>query len=85
MDRHITNPTKEQVRAYMARREFALRPPAAPAEIRRELGWRLAPADDQHPLVQFCQLPSTCTQLTAQLLVEWMSASARALRATRRR
>jgi hypothetical protein len=83
MDRHITHPTKEQVRAYMARRESALRPPPAPAEIRRELGWRMAPPDDQHPLVQFCQLPSTCSHLTAQLVVEWLSASSRALRATR--
>lgn len=86
MDRQITHPTKEQVRAYMARRESALRPPPTPAEIRRELGWRIAaPEDQQHPLVQFCQLPSTCGQLTAQLVVEWLSASARALRATRRR
>jgi hypothetical protein len=87
MDRQITHPTKEQVRAYMARRESALRPPPTPAEIRRELGWRMAPApeDQQHPLVQFCHLPSTCGQLTAQLVVEWLSASARALRATRRR
>jgi hypothetical protein len=84
MDRHITHPTKEQVRAYMARRESALRPPAAPADIRRELGWRMAPADDQHPLVRFCHLPTTCTQLTAQLVVEWLSASARAFRPIRR-
>jgi hypothetical protein len=84
MDRHITHPTKEQVRAYMARRESALRPPPAPAEIRRELGWRMTPPDDQHPLVQFCQLPSTCTHLTAQLVVEWMCASSRALGAAGR-
>lgn len=37
----ITQPSKEQVRAWMARRELALRPPPAPEDVRRELGWRL--------------------------------------------
>jgi hypothetical protein len=77
MDRRITHPTKEQVRAYMARRESALRPPPPPAEIRRQLGWGLVP-DDQHPLVRFCLLPSTCSQMTAQLVVDWLFASSRA-------
>lgn len=34
-------PTKEQVRAYMARRQSARRPPPEMNEIRRQLGWDL--------------------------------------------
>lgn len=85
MDRQVTHPTKEQVRAYMATRESAHRPPPAPAEIRRQLGWRLAPADDEQVLLQFCLLPSTYSQLTAQLVLDWLSASSRAIAATRTR
>ncbi len=35
----ISHPSKEQVRAYMRRREHALLPPPPPAEIRRQLAW----------------------------------------------
>ena len=35
----ISHPSKEQVRAYMRRREQALQPPPAPDEIRRQLAW----------------------------------------------
>jgi hypothetical protein len=79
MDRISTHPTKEQVRAYMARRGAALRPPPPPAEIRRQLGWRLVP-DEQHPLVQFYLLPSTCSHITAQMVVDLLFASLRARR-----
>ena len=87
MDRQITHPTKEQVRAYMARRESAPCPPPAPDEIRRELGWRLAPVHDEpmhdEPvLLQFCLLPSTYGQLTAQLVLDWLLAPSRAISAT---
>jgi hypothetical protein len=86
MDRQITHPTKEQVRAYMAGRETARRPPPPPAEIRRQLGWRLTPpSNTEHPLLQFCLLPSTCSQLTAQLVLDWLFASSRAIAATRTR
>jgi hypothetical protein len=85
MDRHITHPTKEQVRAYMARRETARRPPPAPAEIRRQLGWRLAPVQHEQVLLQFCLLPSTYSQLTAQLVFDWLFASSRAIAAHRTR
>jgi hypothetical protein len=85
MDRQITHPTKEQVRAYMARRETAHRPPPAPAEIRRQLGWRLAPAQDEQVLLQFCLLHSTYSQLTAQLVIDLMFASSRAIAAARTR
>jgi hypothetical protein len=75
MDRQITHPSKEQVRAYMNRREAAHRPPPAPAEIRRQLDWRLVPDEDEHVMVRICLLPSTCSQLTAQLIIDWMFAS----------
>jgi hypothetical protein len=83
MNRQITHPTKEQVRAYMARRESARRPPPAPADIRRELGWGLKPAADDCVLFQFCMLPSAYSQLTAQVLLNWIFASSRALRPAR--
>ncbi len=84
MDRQITHPTKEQVRAYMAGRGAARRPPPAPAEIRRQLGWRLTPpASPDDPLMQFCLLPSTCSQLTVQLVLHWLFASSRAIAAAR--
>ena len=83
MDRQITHPTKEQVRAYMARRESARRPPPSPAEIRRQLGWQLTPANDDSVLLQFCLLPSAYSQLTAQVLFNWLCASSGALRASR--
>jgi hypothetical protein len=83
MDRQITHPTKEQVRAYMARRESAHRPPPPPAEIRRQLNWRLAPSDDDSVLLQFCLLPSAYSQLTAKVLFDWLFASSRANGATR--
>ncbi len=35
-------PSKEAVRAYMARRGRTRQPPPAPADIRRELGWHAA-------------------------------------------
>lgn len=84
MDRQITHPTKEQVRAYMANRGAARRPPPAPAEIRRQLGWRLTPpSKTEHPLIQFYLLPSTCSRLTALLVLDWLFASSRAIAAAR--
>ena len=66
-----THPTKEQVRAYMAAREAARRPPPPPEEIRRQLGWRLVPEDEQS-LVRFCLIPSTYAQLVARLALQWL-------------
>lgn len=85
MDRQVTHPTKEQVRAYMARREAAHRPPPPPDEIRRQLDWRLTPADEANPLLQFCLLPTTYSHLTAQVLLDWLFASTRANGAPRPR
>jgi hypothetical protein len=83
MDRQITHPTKEQVRAYMARRESAHRPPPPPAEIRRQLNWRLTPSETDSVLLQFCLLPSAYSHLTAQVLLDWIFASSRAIGASR--
>lgn len=38
-------PSKEQVRAYMASRVLAGRPPPAPADIRLQLGWGITETD----------------------------------------
>jgi len=35
------HPSKFVVRAYLARRAHALKPPPTPEEIRRQLGWEL--------------------------------------------
>jgi hypothetical protein len=40
MDRS-TQPTKEQIRQYLAQRQIARCPPPSLAEIRRQLGWGL--------------------------------------------
>ena len=85
MDRQVSHPTKEQVRAYMLRREADRRPPPAPAEIRRQLGWRLAPVEQELAVVQFCLLPSTYGQLSTQLLMDWLYASSSAISAFRTR
>lgn len=85
MDRQISHPTKEQVRAYMLRREADRRPPPPPAEIRRQLGWRLAPAEHEPAMVQLYLLPSTYSQLTAQFVLDWLFASSRAIAAVRTR
>jgi hypothetical protein len=72
MDRSVTHPTKEQVRAYMLAREHAHRPPPPPEEIRRQLGWRLAPPDAPCALLGMCLLPATLGQLAAQAALGWM-------------
>ena len=84
MPHRITNPTKEQVRAYMAARETARRPPPAPEEIRRQLGWRLQRCDDDCVLLQFYLIPTNYTQMATQIVVDWMLAAMRTPLATRR-
>jgi hypothetical protein len=71
MDHRVTQPTKEQVRAYMARRERARRPPPAPEDIRRQLGWKLAPCDSTYALIEFYLLPATLGRLAAQAALEF--------------
>jgi len=70
----IPHPSKEQVRAYMHRRESAHRPPPAPDEIRRQLGWV---GQHQHgsglPAGDYgVTFPSTLAQLATLLAVEWL-------------
>ena len=74
MPHRINQPTKEQVRAYMAAREAERRPPPPPAEIRRQLNWRLAPSDEDRVLVQFCLIPSTYSQLAARIAIDLLFA-----------
>lgn len=77
MPHRVTQPTKEQVRAYMAAREAARRPPPAPEEIRRQLGWRLERADEDRLLLQFYLIPTTYTQMAARFTLQWMLAAMR--------
>ncbi len=77
MPHRVTQPTKEQVRAYMAARETARRPPPAPEEIRRQLGWRLQRADPPPPLLQFYLIPTIYTQLATRFALCWVTAALR--------
>lgn len=72
--RQISHPSKEQVRAYMQQREGAHRPPPAPAEIRRQLGWSLALQDDPDGLYGSDPLflSGAIGQLAALLTLEWL-------------
>lgn len=82
MPHRIIQPTKEQVRAYMTRREAARRPPPPPEEIRRQLGWRLVPSDNERLLIQFYLIPTNYSHLATQITLDWLFAPAR--RAARR-
>ncbi|MFL6656671.1 MAG: hypothetical protein ACJ8GW_01245 [Massilia sp.] len=41
----IQHPTKQLVRAYLERRSRDPKPPPSPEEIRRQLGWGMAPSE----------------------------------------
>jgi len=41
----FTQPPKHLVRAYLERRTREHKPPPSPEEIRRQLGWGMAPSD----------------------------------------
>jgi hypothetical protein len=41
----FTQPPKDVVRAYLERRARDPKPPPSPEEIRRQLGWGMAPSD----------------------------------------
>jgi hypothetical protein len=71
MDLRVTHPTKEQVRAYMLSREGAHRPPPAPEDIRRQLGWRLASAEPHFALIRLCLLPVAFGQFATQAALAW--------------
>ena len=76
MPHRVTQPTKEQVRAYMAARESARRPPPPPEEIRRQLGWELQ-RDDDGLLLQFYLIPTTYTHIAARFTLQLMLATMR--------
>jgi hypothetical protein len=84
MPHRVTHPTKEQVRAYMAAREAARRPPPAPEEIRRQLGWRLQQADEERMRAQFYLIPTSYSHMAAQITFDWMLAALRSPLALRR-
>ena len=84
MPHRVTQPTKEQVRAYMAARESARRPPPPPEEIRRQLGWRLQRGDEDYLLVQFYLIPTTYTHMATRITLQWMLAAMRPPVATSR-
>ena len=77
MSHRVTQPTKEQVRAYMAARETARRPPPPPEEIRRQLGWRLQRGDEDRLLLQFYLIPTTYTHMATRIALHWMLAAMR--------
>ncbi len=79
MPHRILHPTKEQVRAYMAERETARRPPPAPDEIRRQLGWRLESQDEHDSLIKFYLIPTNCGQAAAQVALDWWIGRARSV------
>jgi hypothetical protein len=81
MDRQVTHPTKEQVRAYMVSRGRAHRPPPSPEELRRQLGWKLAPPEPTYALIGLYLLPATLGQLAAQAILDWCLAPLNRLRA----
>ena len=68
---NLTQPSKEQVRAYMAQREHACRPPPRPEEIRRLLGWCYAGGAQSGQLPRALCLPQAMGQLGVLLALEW--------------
>lgn len=73
----ISQPTKEQVRAYMAAREVERRPPPPPEEIRRQLGWFLQHADEDRLRLQFYLIPTIYLQMATQIAIDWIIAPLR--------
>jgi hypothetical protein len=74
MPHRIIQPSKEQVRAYMAAREAARHPPPPPEEIRRQLGWRLR-HDEYALLLQFYLIPTSLSQLATRIAWAWTLAT----------
>jgi hypothetical protein len=79
MDRQVTHPTKEQVRAYMASRGRAHRPPPTPEEVRRQLGWHLAPPEPAAALFGLFMFPATLGEYAARLALDCCLAPFRAV------
>lgn len=72
MDTNRRHPSKEEVRAWMARRRVSSRagsPLPTPDEIRRELGWHQLPAVRQEAVA--VALPLVLAELAALTAVTW--------------
>jgi hypothetical protein len=67
MNRSVTHPTKEQVRAYMLERGHAWRPPPPPDEIRRQLGWHVVTSSGDCTVVPLFWLPMHFAQLAFEM------------------
>lgn len=74
MPHRIVQPTKEQVRAYMAAREAARRPPPPPEEIRRVLGWHLQRGDADYVQIKFYLIPTNYAHLATCMILDWVAA-----------
>ena len=73
MPHRIVQPSKEQVRAYMAAREAARRPPPPPDEIRRVLGWRLERPETECVLLKFYLIPTNYAHLATCATLGWVA------------
>lgn len=71
----MTQPGKEQVRAYMRRRENARKAPPAPEEIRRQLAWSGSSISPAKVAVQGWQLSADLAQLGALMAIAWLIGS----------
>ncbi len=74
MEANRRHPSKEEVRAWMARRRVSSRagvplPLPSPAELRRELGWHQLPA--AQPEAAAMLLPIVLAELAALTAVTW--------------
>jgi hypothetical protein len=61
----------------MVSRGRAHRPPPTPEDIRRQLGWKLAPPEPTFALISLCLLPATLGQLAAQAALDFFLAPLR--------
>jgi hypothetical protein len=87
MPHRVTQPTKEQVRAYMATRlaargqhASASRPPPSPEEIRALLGWRLQRGDLAPAFLQFYLIPTVYSRLATAIVCDFLLAAMSASR-----
>jgi hypothetical protein len=71
MDRLVTHPTKEQVRAYMLSREHAFGPPPSPEEIRRELNWHVVASGNESSLGPLFLVSAAFGQFAVQAALDW--------------
>jgi hypothetical protein len=68
----VTHPSKEQVRAYMRRREGARQAPPAPYEIRRQLACSLADVSPATLAAQGWQLSADIARLSMLMTITWL-------------